>query len=104
MLFLSDVHRRYSNTERFLFTLSSRLSGRQDCKGVEYVVSIGDVITIFPYICVFPDTYHRRRTDKRSIIDYIRDILDLSSQDLVRGVYKYQLSDSTRKRRWTKVG
>ena len=87
-------------TKEFLLAISDRLSGRADCKSVEYIVAIGiedkalldkynipsghildsmnppdgyfDNIVIFsPYRLVYPNRYRRQEKDKMNILSLI---------------------------------
>lgn len=75
-------------TQQFLRHLTRRLSGREDCKQVEFKIGIGvrflestkitapkidDSRYIFfePHINVYKDMYHRKDIDLRNIVDHI---------------------------------
>lgn len=92
------------DTAEFLQKISKRLSGRDDCKDVEFEVKISDKsIEMFPLIYVFPDTYHRSACDKLTIISFIQQLMP--NCKLTSGKYKYQrIATSARKqRRWIKI-
>lgn len=111
-------------TQQFLQCIAQHLSGRPDCKGVEYVVTIGDnvfkhidLVTMEPFKFVFPDKYRRNQIDKLPIIAHVakehfphlfinidgRFEAHLDVSQLVKGVYVYQSSFDKKKRRWVKV-
>ena len=79
-------------TTQFLHSISSRLSGRTDCRGVEYVVGIGvddgmiprqytvqdldnrspeNYIIMYPEIKVFPNNKTRKRNFMCSVIECV---------------------------------
>lgn len=135
--------RNHDHTLEFLKSIADRLAGRVDCKQVEYVVVIGTPMTYFsvigksldadelllsrvsngrvfmtPQVDVYPDTHHRRSTDKCSILDYILitkfydtcyDGIDeyghaaFREGSLTPGVYKYKLSVDKKRRKWTRI-
>lgn len=106
-------------TEAVLKAISDRLSSRDDCKGVEYVVDIrDDWLTMIPTKNVYPDTHHRKDTDLEDIIYFILrtqfsdtvlagvDVYGRCkyvSNTLTPGLYQYQLSFDQKRRRWTKI-
>lgn len=113
---------RLRNTKRFLTTISKHLSGRKDCRGVIYKVTIqpsykDEEMIITPEIKIFPDRYHRKPTDKTNVIAHVLfkhmpEILLTSNgemskvyytETLIPGVYEYQMSFSGKQRRWVKI-
>lgn len=93
-------------TYDFLHRLSRRLSGRPDCKNLEYEVYIGDnIIYMKPDILVYPDTKHRKHEDKINSIDLIlfnmHKTLNFEETDFVKGTYVYRFPEGQNKRRWT---
>lgn len=94
-------------TYDLLHGISTKLSGRHDCRHIEYHVTIFDGhIVMFPIIYVFPDPHHRRDHDKCDVVDYVlhnmHSKFDFSeSNDLVDGTYLYQLSTKGNVRKWT---
>ena len=95
------------NTYKLLYLISKHLSGRQDCKRVQYVVTISQSkeVNMDPIIYVFPNVYNRKDTDKKSLIHHIHDYHDVEFDKLVEGKYMYQLSEIGGKvrRRWTNL-
>ena len=94
------------DTAEFLNSISRRLSGRDDCKGIEFEVTIGKELSMKPLIYVFPDTHHRADIDRMSILNFIIHSSNRREQRLTAGTYKYQYANpvTRRKRRWMKVG
>lgn len=130
-------------TVEFLKSIADRLASRVDCKQVEYIVAIGEPLTYFsvigkslssdelilnrvssgevcmkPQIDVYPDTHHRKSTDKCSILDYVLitkfydtcyDGIDeygharFREGSLTPGVYKYRLSVDKKRRKWSRI-
>lgn len=93
------------NTKKLLSEIAKHLSGRDDCKQIEYVVSIKDNIHMFPLRSVFPSRHHRRASDKQSVIGHIfsEHLNVVDTNCLVRGVYMYELSADKKRRRWIKI-
>ena len=94
------------DTAEFLRKISTRLSSRQDCKGLEYEVTISkEHISMDPLIYVYPDTHHRAEIDKMSVLTYIIHTLSQEEQKLSSGTYRYEYIDSykRKRRKWTRV-
>lgn len=94
------------DTAEFLNKVSRRLSGRDDCKGVEFEVTIQENhVTMKPLIYVFPDTHHRSDIDKLPIINFILHLSSNKCYKFTFGTYKYGYADSItkKKRRWIRV-
>ena len=119
-------------TQKFLRLIAKRLSGREDCRQIQYEIGIGCMISatdvILPkeltekYIVFKPDVYtyrdnhHRKDIDHFRVTDWIitkyfpelvqgRDEygqLLVDTSQFVRGVYQYQLSFNGARRRWVK--
>lgn len=134
---MTELINRVKNTEDFLKCISQHLNGRADCRKLTYRIAIGvedeqlsqhrqqsidcDLIQkricFSPGITVFPDIYHRKQTDKISIVAHVASahfgaVLDdyyqegctfLDTSKFVRGVYEYQASIDRKKRRWVRV-
>lgn len=111
-------------TVQLLSAVAERLSGRQNCRQVEYVVYVGTMdgfenqIIFYPYREVYPDIHHRQKTDLRDIVDHVvrtkfADTVYAQHDayghicflegSLTRGTYKYELSVDKKKRRWTRI-
>ena len=100
--------KKRTSTEKFLKQISEHLSGRDDCRQVEFEVDIKtyfdcvQVVSIRPEVFVYPDRKHRRIQDKTSVIDHI-----LSSHNdeyvLENGNYIYRLSVDKKRRKWMKI-
>lgn len=91
-------------TYELLYGVSKRLASREDCKDVEYKITISDkYIYMEPDVDVFPNTHSRSQSDKRSVINHILWQLYIEDSDLkfVPGIYVYQKSINSR-RRWTR--
>lgn len=109
-------------TRDVLKSISYHLSSREDCKDVEYVVSIEpddsgkDAIIVTPYITVFPDIHNRKESDRRGVAyhviynhfseifsDSISKIVHVKRDTLVTGRYVYRKYKLTNRRRWVKI-
>lgn len=120
---ISEEVKASQRTSNFLKSISHHLSGREDCRGVEYTVDISydertgyDFITISPYITVFPDTYTRKESDRRSVAHHVithhfEDIFrDATTSTvhvyhgaLVPGKYVYRKFKLTPRRKWRRL-
>ena len=93
-------------TEFLLKSISSRLSGREDCKDVTYRVTIDHSgVKMEPLIYVFPNRYNRKESDKLDIVSYIH-IYKMNNallSEFVFGTYEYQFSVDRKQRKWRKV-
>ena len=93
-------------TQQLLRRITRRLSGREDCKKVNYRVTISDNgIYMEPLILVYRDRYHRKEQDKMSIITYVHDfkMSNIRLDEFVFGSYEYQLSADGKNRRWRRL-
>lgn len=109
-------------TEFLLKATASRLSGREDCKGVTYKVEISDEvpqhIKFTPSTYVYPDQHRRKDSDRTPIIQhmlefYLDELIDISNspdgsivivpKSLVPGTYEYVPSIDKKKRKWFKT-
>lgn len=87
-------------TQELLRKITRRLSGREDCKGVEYCLGIGvhvegspinlsdensveDYIFFSPDVYVYRDKKHRKSKDLFRIVDFI--LYKYYEEDLVKG-------------------
>ncbi len=92
-------------TYDLLHGISTKLSGRHDCKHMEYHVTIFDGhVYMVPIIYVYPDSHHRRRYDKCNVVDHILSNIHakfmFDDKDLVDGVYVYKWNSLTNRRMW----
>ena len=110
-------------TKQVLQTISRHLSSREDCRDIEYSVTIHndpitghDIVEVSPYITVFPTTFQRKDTDRRSIAYHVMayhfpELLQQSSTSvvyvipgtLVHGTYIYKKYRLTSRRKWRKI-
>lgn len=93
-------------TEFLLKTISTRLSGREDCKKINYKITIDhNGISMFPIVEVFPNRYMKKETDKLDVISWVHLYKMPSAllSDFVFGTYEYQLSAEGKQRRWRKI-
>lgn len=91
-------------TEEFLHQISSHLSSRSECRGIEYTVTISnDFVVVDPLIKVCKSRYSRKESDKMLVETHVQNFHNSSTNSLVDGTYRYILSNSKRRRRWTKV-
>ena len=85
-------------TVEFLRAIAERLSSRENCRKLEYVVYIGrpcdqpgyqqhisdsnttNVVSFYPQRDVYPDTHHRQRTD---LIDIVYHIMRTKFEDTI---------------------
>lgn len=87
-------------TQQFLKKITRRLSGREDCRGVEYLIGIGvpieeyqlslrntinpeDYIYFYPDIYVYRDNKHRKDIDLFRVVDLI--LHKYYEKELVKG-------------------
>lgn len=93
-------------TEFLLKSIASRLSGRDDCKGVSYQVKIDtNGVAMYPLIYVYKNRYNRKETDKLDIVSFVHHykMPNVLLSDFVFGTYEYQLSVDGKRRRWRKI-
>lgn len=110
-------------TKDVLRSISMHLSGRSDCKGMEFKVDIfrdklsgNDVIEVSPYITVFPNTFNRKEKDRRGIAYHViskhfPEILEDSPSNIVQvkhnaltlGTYIYKKYPLMRMRKWYRI-
>lgn len=119
---LSEEQEKTTLTKDMLHCISSHLSGRQDCKGVEYAVTIGhetfdDLVVLEPVKFVFPNRYRRCERDRIPVVSHVvkehfpelyinTDSMygtHIDTSKLVKGVYVYQSSIDSKRRRWVRV-
>lgn len=121
-------------TVAVLRSIAQHLSGRQSCRGIEYTVCIGmtdtshahgtsstisdTTILFYPERSVFPDRFHRQKSDLQDIINHVLKIhfnetvydhddpsgrACFRTSSLVSGVYQYILSVDGRRRQWVRI-
>jgi hypothetical protein len=93
-------------TEFLLKSISTRLSGREDCKKIAYRVTIDhNGVSMFPLILVWPNRYMRKEADKLDIVSWVHlyKMRNARLSEFVFGTYEYQLSAEGKQRRWRKV-
>lgn len=92
------------DTLEFLQRMSRRLSGRADCKQLEFEILVDfNRVSMIPPIYVFPDTHHRAEVDKLLVTDYI--LQQMPKYSLTSGLYKYQKVHTAfrKRRRWIRI-
>lgn len=108
-----------ANTRRFLNLIAYHLSGRSECKGVEYHCIICDNYVSFkPYVEVFRSKHNRNYSDKISVdrhvlFEHMSELLQdteglgtlvlIKNRCMVRGHYVYRCSVGRKRRRWERV-
>ena len=115
MTICSNLSENSRNTCNLLRCISSRLSSRTDCRGIEYEVTIFDdmSLNVVPNVLIFPNTHRRRPCDTISITQYAilsclspvsiysyPDKVVLSKHCLVPGKYVFKLSADKLNRKW----
>ena len=93
-------------TKDLLHRISKKLSGRKDCKHVEYCVVISNgTINMSPYFRVFTDLHHRKKLiDEHDVAYYVlnqmHEIFKFKDTDLVDGIYVYKYYRDINRRKW----
>lgn len=116
MLFGNEVPKYKGDLTLLLLKyISDHLSGRGDCKGIEYRVAITkDKVIIEPKREVFPSIYKRKQTDKLNVVSHVMKVhfteyfnyvdemheTHVKSNTFVEGRYIYKLSSDKKSRRW----
>ena len=99
-------------TQQFLRCISDHLSGRKDCRGVEYEVTIDSDIRFIPSVHVYPSRYNRSKSSRTTVVSHVityhfPELFETKStidtNKLIKGTYKYQLSVDKKSRRWIKI-
>ena len=93
-------------TEFLLKSIAERLSGREDCRKINYKVTINNNgVKMDPLVYVYKDRYSRKEIDLLDIVAYvhIKKMRGAKLSGFVFGTYEYQLSASGKKRRWRKT-
>ncbi len=95
------------NTEKLLSSISTRLCGREDLKGVNYRIKINskNKIAMDPLVFVYPNIHKKHQTDKTDVVSFIMDtfMTERGTRTFVPGEYVYQSSASGKARRWTRT-
>lgn len=97
-------------TECFLQKISSRLSSRDECRQVEYLVTVSDdgCVDLQPkdYI-VYPNRYCKQKGAHTGIVSHTINLPDMQSLSckyhLVPGKYIYKLSINKKRRKWCRI-
>lgn len=102
-------------TVDLLHSIAQHLSGRDDCKELEYRVTVtSSQVMIDPQREVFPNTKARKESDKLSVVGHVMKFhfadyfnytdqmheVHVKSGIFVPGRYIYRLSADKKKRRW----
>lgn len=93
-------------TEFLLRSISSRLSGREDCRKVNYQVIIDhNGVRMNPLVYVFPNRYKRKESDQMDIVSFIHEYKMRGAllSNFVFGTYEYELTLDGKRRKWRKV-
>lgn len=122
-------------TSELLQCISAHLSSRKDCRKLEYIVYIGivddeherqltlgeldniaDKVFFYPKRYVYPDRFHRKKSDEIDIIAHVIkehfpelyvcedfNSVVVNSALLTPGKYQYILSFDEKKRQWIRV-
>jgi len=91
-------------TVSFLNQISKHLSGRKDCRKIEYLVMIRDnIVKMDPHFEVYPDKYHRKTANKDGVLEHIFKYHVGSDVSLSDGTYIYRLSTNGKSRRWERL-
>ena len=89
------------NTEILLLSISRRLAAREDCRGINYEVTISDGhIDMIPEVLIFPNRYSKKEADKVSVLSYVLALMGTRTSELVHGTYIYRSSIDHKKRQW----
>jgi hypothetical protein len=92
-----------AQTEFLLKSIADRLSGRQDCRRVEYKVRIDEHgVRMEPLVYVYKNRFQRQDTDKLDIVSFIHKykMKGAPLSGFVFGTYEYQLSADGKRRKW----
>lgn len=93
-------------TEKLLKAISNRLSGREDCKKLSYLVTIDHTgVKMNPLVQVYPNKHKRKESDLIDIISFIHasQFNNVELTDLIFGVYAYDVFEGLGKRRWRRL-
>lgn len=98
---------RGKQTELLLNCISRRLSGREDCRNINYRVTIDhNGVSMDPLIYVYKNRYERKEIDKLDIVSFVHHYKMRNAQlsNFVFGVYEYQSTEESKRRKWRKIG
>lgn len=93
-------------TEQLLKLIASRLSSREDCKGVNYQIVIDhNGVRMNPLIYVYPNRYKRKESDRLDIVSFVHQykMCNIILSQFVFGTYEYSPSYDGSRRKWRKV-
>lgn len=93
-------------TEFLLKAISTRLSGREDCRNLTYRIKIDhNGVTMEPLIYVYKDRYSRKETDRLDIVSFIHQykMKGAKLSGFVFGTYEYLSTSDNKRRKWRKV-
>lgn len=93
-------------TELLLRSISTRLSGREDCKDVNYRVTIDhNGVSMEPLVYVYRNRYCRKETDKMDIVSFVHHykLRGALLSNFVFGTYEYESTLEGKRRKWRKV-
>ena len=93
-------------TEFLLKSISTRLSGRDDCKNIRYKVTIDhNGVTMEPLVYVYKNRYSRKETDRMDIVSFVHryKMKGALLSGFVFGTYVYDLSADGKRRKWRKA-
>lgn len=108
-------------TKNLLWCIAQHLSSRVECRGIAYKVNIctedvPDSIKFYPDIQVYLDTHHRKQCHKLPVAEHVvrqhfcQDLLDTASKSfqiysdkVIPGIYEYQPSIDSKRRRWVRI-
>ena len=97
---------RSKQTEFLLKCISTRLSGREDCKNISYLVKIDhNGVTMSPLVYVYKNRYSRKETDRLDIISFVHQFKMKGARlsQFVFGTYEYQQLPNSKRRRWRRI-
>lgn len=112
---LKKISLEYKNTNDILKCISRHLSSREYLRKVQYEVYMySNLFKIYPKVYVFPDIHRRNASDKELLelhimkyhyADIIRQLSDdtISIDNVCNGVYIYEISVSSKRRRWIRI-
>lgn len=114
-----SVKEKTQKTKEFLQLVALHLSGREDCRGVNYKVTLNEDKTVLfePIVMVYPNKHQRKDSDKRIVtrhvlaehMAYIFEGSDSQGNTLIDtnwiipGTYEYQSTYDNKRRRWVRV-